>query len=143
VSARIDLPARRRSVTHKLKVGGATIYLTVGFYDKELRVPGELFMTVDRAGEQVRTLVDCLARMTSFAIQHGAPLEGCMLQWLGVKGKLRGPVAGDEETVKMAESAVDTIAKHMLIRYCGRDDLKPKMPTKEATDGPTDQHRVD
>lgn len=136
MSTRINLPSRRKSVTHKLKVCGATIYITVGFYDEQRMSPGEIFITVDNAGIQVRTLVDCLARTTSLAMQHGTPLDAIMEQWLGVKGKLRGPVTGDEEHIRLAESGLDAIAKHMLTRYCGREDLKPKR--KEQDHGPAD-----
>lgn len=130
MSTRVDLPARRESVNHKLKVNGATIYLTVGFYDKEKTLPGEIFIIIAGAGEIARTLVDCLARMTSIAIQYGAPLESLMLQWLGVRGKLCGPVSGDKEFVRFADSGLDAIAKHMLGRYCGWDHLKLKEISK-------------
>lgn len=126
MSQRIDLPSRRKSVTHKLKVNTSTIYLTVGFYDEERTVPGELFITIVGEGVVVRTLVDALARMTSMALQHGAKLEDLMQQWLGIKGKLCGPVTGDVEYVRFAESGLDAIAKHMLGRYCGYDELRLK-----------------
>jgi hypothetical protein len=126
MSQRIDLPSRRKSVTHKLKVNKSTIYLTVGFYDEARTLPGELFITIAGSGIQVRTLADALARMTSMALQHGAPLEDLMQQWLGIKGLLCGPVIGDHEFVRLADSGLDAIAKHMLARYCGWNELRLK-----------------
>ena len=65
---------RRASVTHKIRVGTRrTVYLST----QDSSPPLELFVRVrgtDVSAETV-ALYDCLARLVSIALQHGAPLE--------------------------------------------------------------------
>ncbi len=123
MSIRIELPSRRQSVTQKVKIAGCTLFITVGFYDEDKTLPGEIFLILDDAGEKERILVDCLARMTSVAIQYGAPIHDLMeRQWLGLKGKVCGPVQGDDR-IKNCTSALDYCARYLLVHYCHRDDL--------------------
>jgi len=122
MSMRLELPPRRESITQKAKIAGCTLYLTVGFFDEERTLPGEIFLTLDNAGSKERILVDALARMTSLALQRGAPLEEAMGQWLGMKGEVCGSVQGDHR-IKHCQSALDYVARHMLVYYGQRDDL--------------------
>ncbi len=68
------LPARRAQVTHKIRVGHRrTLYLST----QDASPPLELFVRVrghDCTAETI-ALYDVLARLTSVALQYGAPLE--------------------------------------------------------------------
>ena len=140
MSQRIDLPPRRPATTIKVRIANCRLIVTVGFYDKEKKIPGELFMTLEDAGVKERTLVDALARMTSLAIQFGAPLEVAMGQWLGLKGEVCGPVQGDPQ-IKFCTSALDYVARFVLLNFCGHTELGhglPALPT--PTDMAGDAH---
>ena len=140
MSARLELPPRRLSTTVKVSIANCRLFVTVGFYDDEKRIPGELFMTLDHAGVKERTLVDALARMTSLAIQSGASLEVAMGQWLGLKGEVCGPVQGDPQ-IKFCTSALDYVARFILYNFCGHTELGhglPALPT--PTDMAGDAH---
>jgi len=142
MSARLELPPRRLSTTVKVSIANCRLFVTVGFYDDEKRIPGELFMTLDHAGVKERTLVDALARMTSLAIQSGASLEVAMGQWLGLKGEVCGPVQGDPQ-IKFCTSALDYVARFVLLNFCGHTELGhglPALPT--PTDMAGDAHSV-
>ena len=68
------LPARRASLTHKIRVGHRrTLYLST----HDASPPLELFVRVrghDCTAETI-ALYDVLARLTSVALQYGAPLS--------------------------------------------------------------------
>lgn len=121
MSDRRILPDRREHVTQKFRIGGSrTLYLAVHGDP----APAELFIRVkgvDCTAETV-ALFDCLARISSLALQYGAPLEkvGAMLQ--GVKVEPAGPVTGHPR-IKFCESLPDLIGRHLLIECCSREDL--------------------
>ena len=106
------LPARRASVTHKVKVGNRrTLYLST----HDATPPLELFLRVrgtDCTAELV-ALYDCLARLASLALQYGCPVEtvGAMLQ--GVKVEPAGLVTG-HPTIHFCSSLPDAIGQHLL-----------------------------
>jgi ribonucleoside-diphosphate reductase alpha chain len=112
MTSRTVLPNRRKSVTHKIRVGGKrTVYLSANATSPPL----ELFVRVrgtDVSAETV-ALYDILARLTSLALQYGAPLEtvGKMLQ--GVKVEPAGLVTG-HPTIHFCSSLPDAIGQHLL-----------------------------
>lgn len=120
MTTRITMPDRRSTMRQKVTIGRRKLYLDVGFYD-DGRV-GELFITVERTGSQERWLFDALARCASLALQCGASLDRVAEQWLGTMGKPFGPVQGDDR-IKNCRSPLDYIARHLLVHYCGREDL--------------------
>lgn len=106
------LPTRRESLTQKIRVGNRrTLYLST----HDAPSPLELFVRVkgpDCTAETV-ALYDCLARLTSLALQYGAPVEtvGKMLQ--GVKVEPAGVVTG-HPTIHFCSSLPDAIGQHLL-----------------------------
>lgn len=92
-TARQILPARRESLTQKIRVGNRrTLYLST----HDARPLLELFVRVrgqDCTAETV-ALYDCLARLASVALQYGAPVQtiGSLLR--GVKVEPAGLVTG-------------------------------------------------
>ena len=63
------LPDTRESVTHKFSVCGHEGYITVGQY--ESGQPGEIFITLGKAGSTLSGFADAFATAISFALQHG------------------------------------------------------------------------
>jgi len=118
---RRELPSRRETVRRKVCIGGRNLYLDVGFFEDGR--PGEIFIVVEKSGDAERFLLDHVARMTSIAVQYGAPLDEIIDGWLWTKGIICGPVVGDPK-VKMATSALDYCAKHVLTHYFGRKELE-------------------
>lgn len=118
----IPLPDRRDSTTHRVQIGSCKIYLTVGFYDPEKTRVGEIFIALEKTGTERRWMMDEIARLASKLLQRGAPLEEIGEMWLGTKAELCGPVQGDTR-IKNCTSVLDYVARHLLVTYCGRDEL--------------------
>lgn len=106
------LPARRASLTQKIRVGQRrTLYLST----HDASPPLELFVRVrgqDCTAETV-ALYDCLARLASVALQYGAPVQtiGSLLR--GVKVEPAGLVTG-HPTMHFCSSLPDAIGQHLL-----------------------------
>lgn len=75
MTARTDLPNRRRCETFELPFGGLSSPHTVGvgYYD-DGRI-GEVFISGGKSGEMVEAIARDGAIMTSLALQHGVTLE--------------------------------------------------------------------
>jgi hypothetical protein len=112
MTTRQILPARRESLTQKVKVGHRrTMYLSM----HAARPPLELFVRVkgvDCTAETV-ALYDILARLASLALQYGCPVQtvGAMLQ--GVKVEPAELVTG-HPTIHFCSSLPDAIGQHLL-----------------------------
>ncbi len=115
------LPNRREHVTQKVKVGGQrTVYISV----HEAPQPAELFLRVkgQHCTSEVVALYDVIARLSSLALQYGAPLEEVADMLHKTKFAPCGPVTGHRR-IKHCSSLPDLIGRHLLIDYCGREDL--------------------
>ena len=121
MSTRLALPARRHHITQKVKIAGQrTLYLSV--HDDER--PAEIFLRVkgpDCSSELIG-LYDVIARLMSLALQCGAPLEKVGDLLAGAKFKPCGAVSGNDR-LKHCSSLPDLIGRHLLVEYCGREDL--------------------
>lgn len=112
MTTRQILPARRESLTQKVKVGNRrTLYLST----QAASPPLELFVRVKGADCTAETVAvyDILARLASLALQYGAPVQtiGAMLQ--GVKVEPAGLVTG-HPTIHFCSSLPDAIGQHLL-----------------------------
>lgn len=116
------MPDRRESTTHRVVIAGYKLYITLGFYDAEKTEVGELFLVAERTGAERRWLMDEISRTSSKLLQRGMPLEELGEMWLGTKSELGGPVQGDDQ-IKNCTSILDYVARHLLVHYCGREDL--------------------
>jgi ribonucleoside-diphosphate reductase alpha chain len=106
------LPARRESVTQKVKIGHCrTVYLSI----HDASPPLELFVRVKGADCTAETvaLYDCLARLASLALQHGCPLQTVGQMLSGVKFEPAGIVTG-HPTIHFCSSLPDAIGQHLL-----------------------------
>ncbi len=117
---RKTLPSRRNHITQRVKIGGKrTLYLSV---DNETE-PSEIFIRIrGETGSEKVACYDVIARLISLAIQEGVALESIAERLLATKMEPAGPVEGDEY-VKFCDGSLDFIGRHLLIRYCGRDEL--------------------
>jgi len=112
MTTRQCLPARRDSVTHKVRIGNRrTLYLST----HDATPPLEIFIRVrgqDCTAETV-ALYDCLARLASVALQYGAPVQtiGSLLR--GVTVEPAGSVTG-HPTIHFCRSLPDAIGQHLL-----------------------------
>lgn len=129
---RRQLPSRRRHITQKLKIAGRrTLYVTI----HDAPSPGEIFLRVkgDGCTAEVVALFDVLARLASLAIQFGAPLGKVAGMLHGVQFEPAGPVSGHDR-IRHCTSLPDLIGRHLLVEYCGREDLahcKPLVRDRE------------
>ncbi len=121
MSERRILPGRREHMTQKVTVGGRrTLYISV----HEDAQPAELFVRVKGEGctTEVIALYDVIARLSSLALQYGAPLEKVADMLHSTKFAPCGPVTGHPR-IRHCTSLPDLIGRHLLIEYCEREDL--------------------
>jgi hypothetical protein len=122
MSTRLALPNRRNHITQKVRIAGQrTLYLSV--HDDEQ--PAEIFLRVkgpDCSSELIG-LYDVIARLMSIALQYGAPLEKVGDLLAGAQFAPCGPVSGHAH-LKHCSSLPDLIGRHLLVEYCGREDLR-------------------
>lgn len=104
---KISLPAERSSITHHVTVyadnGDADIYITVGFYDNKL--PGELFISIGKAGSSLRGALDSWARMVSIGLQWGVPVDDIVDKFKSIAFEPSGPTSN--EAIPRCMSPID------------------------------------
>jgi len=117
---RKTLPSRRNHITQRVKIGGKrTLYLSV---DNDT-APSEIFIRIrGETGVEKVTCYDVIARLVSLAIQEGVALEAIAERLLATRMEPAGPVEGDAY-IKMCDGTLDYIGRHLLVMYCGREDL--------------------
>ncbi len=118
---RRSLPARRHHSTQKVRIADLrTLYLSV----HDDAHPAEVFLRVkgpDCSSELIG-LYDVMARLMSIALQYGAPLAKVGDLLAGAQFAPCGPVSGHDR-LKHCSSLPDLIGRHLLVEYCGREDL--------------------
>lgn len=115
MSERVPLPDRRASWRQKARIGGQTVYLTVGEYPDGR--PGEVFIDVAKTGTLLRGALDSLSRVVSNSLQCGAPLEEIVDSLRGVNYPPNGPVIGEGTNVKTALSIPDWVGAELAQMY--------------------------
>lgn len=101
------LPTRRHSWTQKVRVGGQSVFLTMGEYEDGSL--GEIFLSVSRRGTALRALFETIAILFSQALQYGCPLE-TLLDNFSIDFPPSGIVEGCED-ISEAESVLDFVGK--------------------------------
>jgi len=91
-------------------------YLKMGFYpDGTL---GELFLTMDRIGSQLRGFTDGLMFAMSVGLQHGIPLAAYLHHFRNSQFPPQGFIASDDEDLRgFASSVLDYVAKFCHARF--------------------------
>ena len=107
------LPDERRSITHKLSIGGHEGYVTVGCYEDGM--PGELFITMSKEGSVVSGLMDAFATCASMALQYGVPLDVLISKFSHMRFEPSG-FTGNKE-IPIAKSVLDYIFRWLSLRF--------------------------
>ncbi|HMS85509.1 MAG TPA: hypothetical protein PKD12_17845 [Nitrospira sp.] len=120
-SPRRSLPSRRNHITQKVRIADQrTLYVSV--HDDPS--PAEVFLRIkgpDCTPETI-ALYDVIARLMSVALQYGASLEKIGDLLTGAQFGPCGSVSGHDR-LKHCSSLPDLIGRHLLVEYCGRDEL--------------------
>lgn len=123
---REPLPDRRpRSWTQKVRIGGQTVYMTVGEYPDGR--PGELFIDVSKAGTFLRGVMSALARTASVALQCGADVSVVVHALRGANYPPNGIVEGSaacQECWSVTDWIACELAAHYGIVLPVEDDLR-------------------
>ena len=115
---RRHLPAERRSLTHKFRVGEQEGFVTVGLFDDG--TPGEIFVTISKEGSTIRGLMDSVAMLTSYSLQYGVPLRTLVDKFKGVHFEPAGFTSNPD--IPQASSLVDYIFRWLELRFLERAD---------------------
>ncbi len=115
---RRKLPDTRPSKTHKFSVGGYEGYLNVGLYEDGQ--PGEIFVTLGKAGSTLAGFADSFATAISFALQHGVELRFLVDKFTHVRFEPSG-FTGNAE-IPMAKSIVDYVFRWLALEFLPTED---------------------
>jgi ribonucleoside-diphosphate reductase alpha chain len=110
---RHKLPDTRRSVTHKFSVAGHEGYITVGQYEEGN--PGEIFITLGKAGSTLAGFADAFATAISFALQHGVELRFLVDKFTHVRFEPSGFTGNPD--IPIAKSIVDYVFRWLAQQY--------------------------
>jgi ribonucleoside-diphosphate reductase alpha chain len=119
---RRELPARRETLRQRVRIAGCNLYLDCGFYPDTPQTVGEVFIVIQKTGDDLRALVDTTARLISVGLQHGVPLSRYVDLLAGTRFGPAGPVEGDPR-IKFCSSPLDYVARHLGVHYLQREDL--------------------
>jgi len=120
---RRKLPDTRHSLTHKFSVAGFEGYLTVGLYEDGQ--PGEIFITLGKAGSTLAGFADSFATAISFAMQHGVELRFLSEKFSHVRFEPSGFTGNPD--IPMAKSIVDYVFR-WLAREFLPGEQQPSLP---------------
>ncbi len=120
---RRKLPDERQSITHKFAIAGHEGYITVGLYEDGQ--PGEIFITMAKAGSTISGLMDGFATAISFALQYGVPLKFLVDKFSHVRFEPSGWTGHPQ--IPYAKSILDYI-----FRWLGAKFLGPEYSQTEA-----------
>ncbi len=126
---RLKLPDTRESVTHKFSVAGHEGYITVGQYENGQ--PGEIFITLGKAGSTLAGFADAFATAVSFSLQHGVELRFLVDKFTHVRFEPSGFTGNPH--IPIAKSIVDYVFRWLAQRYLPEDE-RP-MPAAQAGNG--------
>lgn len=132
---RTPLPARRESrnesATIHTQYGPIQVVLTVGHYDTQCQVPGEIFFGIENKqhiknlecqGTELHLAYNALSVVISVALQYGVPIDTICKQLEGMRGEIAGPVSHHPQ-IRMTASIPDFLARALMILYAQRTDL--------------------
>jgi len=124
------LPTRQDHITQKVKIAGhRTLYLSV--HDDARPTEICLRLKGSACSSELLGLYDIIARLMSLALQYGAPLEKVGDLLADAKFEPCGPVSGHDR-LKHCSSLPDLIGRHLLVEYCGLNDLAHVLVSSEG-----------
>lgn len=113
IPQRRRMPAERRSITHKFRVGNQEGYLTVGLYEDG--TPGEIFVKMAKEGSVLAGLTDSFALAISMALQYGTPLKVLVDKFAHTRFDPSGWT--DNPQIQVAKSIVDYIFRWIALKF--------------------------
>jgi len=124
---RRKLPDTRESVTHKFSVAGFEGYITVGLYED--RKPGEIFITLGKAGSTLAGFADAFATAISFALQHGVELRFLVDKFSHARFEPSGFTGNPD--IPIAKSIVDYVFRWMARQFLPAEEQPPVIETPD------------
>lgn len=125
--SRVRLPKTRRSLTHKFtiytKEGPVEGYVTVSIYDDGM--PGEMFLTLAKTGEEIRGMARCWAICFSLCLQYGVPLDKLVRRFKFFRFGTNGTTKNSD--IPIAHSIADYVCR-WLERTFLEDTSKEEQP---------------
>jgi ribonucleoside-diphosphate reductase alpha chain len=115
---RRKLPDTRRSTTHKFSVAGHEGYITVGQYEDGQ--PGEIFITLGKAGSTLAGFADAFATAISFSLQHGVELRFLAEKFAHVRFEPSG-FTGNAD-IPIAKSIVDYVFRWLALQFLPQEE---------------------
>lgn len=112
-----ELPQTRKGLTHKVTIGGHTIYLTANLYDDG--DVGEIFIQTAKEGSTMAGLLDTLARMMSKMLQRDVPLDVIISSLLHMRFEPSG--ATNNPDIIFTQSISDYIGKWLGYNFLPRE----------------------
>jgi ribonucleoside-diphosphate reductase alpha chain len=104
-------------------VAGHEGYLTVGLYEDGQ--PGEIFLTLGKAGSTLAGFADAFATAISFALQHGVELRFLVDKFTHVRFEPSGFTGNSD--IPIAKSIVDYVFRWLALRFLPKDE-QPDTP---------------
>jgi ribonucleoside-diphosphate reductase alpha chain len=115
---RRKLPDTRQSLTHKFSVAGFEGYITVGLYEDGK--PGEIFITLGKAGSTLAGFADAFATAISFALQHGVELRFLVDKFSHARFEPSGFTGNPQ--IPIAKSIVDYVFRWMALQFLPKEE---------------------
>jgi len=122
--SRRKLTDTRHSITHKFSVAGHEGYLTVGLYEDGK--PGEIFLTLGKAGSTLAGFADAFATAISFAFQHGVELRFLVDKFTHVRFEPSGFTGNPD--IPIAKSIVDYVFRWLALEFLPKEE-QPETPS--------------
>jgi ribonucleoside-diphosphate reductase alpha chain len=115
---RRKLADTRSSLTHKFSVAGHEGYITVGLYEDGK--PGEIFITLGKAGSTLAGFADAFATAISFSLQHGVELRFLVDKFSHVRFEPSG-FTGNAE-IPIAKSIIDYVFRWLALEFLPKEE---------------------
>ncbi len=115
---RRKFPDERSSITHKFSIAGHEGYITVGLYPDS--TPGEIFISMNKAGSTISGLMDTIAVSVSTGLQYGVPLSFFVDKFSHVRFEPSGWTGNQQ--LPYAKSIIDYLFRWLGKRFLGRTD---------------------
>jgi ribonucleoside-diphosphate reductase alpha chain len=127
------LPETAAATRHKFSISGYEGYIHVGEFAS--KHPGEVFVTMSKAGSTINGLMDSLATMISLLLQYGVPLEKISEKMRHQSFTPQG-ITGNPD-IHFATSPVDYLAQYLTLHYDGEKQIHGSKPLQDSLDGVT------
>jgi hypothetical protein len=116
---RRKLPDTRQSITHKFSVAGFDGFLTVGLFEDGQ--PGEIFITLGKAGSTLAGFADAFASSVSFSLQYGIPLMFLVDKYVHVRFEPSGFTGNPQ--IPIAKSIVDYVFRWLALQFLATEGI--------------------